>query len=139
MRPHNSSAALELRGVNAGYGGAPVVSDVRLDLPAGGWLAIVGPNGAGKSTLLKAIAGIIGHTGEIRLHGNPLHTLPRRQRAHELGYSPQNPSLPNGLTVTDYVLLGRSPHIGALGREGAQDRAIAAEVLGRLDLADLAG
>lgn len=139
MSSHNGDTALELREVAAGYGGTPVVSDVWLDLPAGGWLAIVGPNGAGKSTLLKAIAGIIGHAGEIRLHGRSLHRLTRRQRAHELGYSPQDPSLPNGLTVTDYVLLGRSPHIGALGREGASDRAIAAEALGRLDLTDLAG
>lgn len=139
MNTHNADTALELHGVGAGYGGEPVVSDVRLELPAGGWLAIVGPNGAGKSTLLKAITGIIGHTGEIRLHGNPLHKLTRRQRAHELGYSPQDPSLPNGLSVTDYALLGRSPHIGTLGREGAADRAIASEVLGRLDLTELAG
>src|SRR5699024_11911686 len=76
---------------------------------------------------------------ETRRHRNPLHTLPRTQRARELAYSPQAPALPAGLTATDYVLLGRTPHISSLTREGPHDRAIVDEALGRLHLRELAG
>ena len=41
---------------------------------------------------------------------------------------------PPWLTVAEYVLLGRTPHLGPLGRESADDREAAARVLERLDL-----
>src|SRR5699024_9122838 len=69
--------ALHLHDVGASYDGTPVVWGISLNLPPGGWLAIVGPNGAGKSTLLKAITGIIPHTGAIELHGKAMETLSR--------------------------------------------------------------
>jgi ABC-type Mn2+/Zn2+ transport system ATPase subunit len=49
---------LRAEGVTAGYGGAPIIEDVSLAVPAGKITAIVGPNGAGKSTLLKALYAI---------------------------------------------------------------------------------
>ncbi|EHR52015.1 ABC-type cobalamin/Fe3+-siderophore transport system, ATPase component [Saccharomonospora marina XMU15] len=130
--------AVWLRGVSAGYGADPVVREVSAEIEPGGWLAIVGPNGAGKSTLLKAIAGLVRHGGEITLHGTASDALTRRRRARLLGYAPQNPILPDGLTVTDYVLLGRTPHLGPLAKEGATDLAIVEESLARLDLRRLA-
>ncbi|WP_158888799.1 ABC transporter ATP-binding protein [Amycolatopsis anabasis] len=131
--------SLSLSGVAAGYGGDPVVRDVSVEVPDGGWLAIVGPNGAGKSTLLKTVAGLLPGSGEIRIHGMAAESLSRKEKAREVGYSPQVPVLPEGLTVTDYVLLGRTPHLGPLAREGARDRSIVDETLVRLDLGDLAG
>jgi len=38
------------------------------------------------------------------------------------------------MTVAEYVLLGRTPHLGRLAKEGTRDRAVAANVLARLDL-----
>ncbi|SDC28196.1 ABC transporter ATP-binding protein [Actinokineospora iranica] len=132
-------SGLVLRAVAAGYSGRTAVSSVSFDMPAGSWLAVIGPNGAGKSTLLKAIAGLVPSTGEIRLDGVATAALPARARARAIGYAPQTPLIPDGLTVTDYVLLGRTPHLGALAREGARDLAIVAQVLARLDLDALAG
>jgi iron complex transport system ATP-binding protein len=131
--------ALRLHGVQAGYSGKPVVRGVALDVPVGGWLAIIGPNGAGKSTLLKAIAGLVSFEGEIHLHDSQVKALSHRDRAREVGYAPQNPAMPDGLTVTDYVLLGRTPHLGRLARESARDLSIVEDVLHRLDLGELAG
>ncbi|GAA1994012.1 ABC transporter ATP-binding protein [Amycolatopsis minnesotensis] len=130
--------ALRLKGVSAGYGGDPVVSGVDASVAEGGWLAIVGPNGAGKSTLLKAVAGLLPGGGEITLHGSNVKSLSHKEKAREIGYSPQSPSMPDGLTVTDYALLGRTPHLGALAREGSQDLSIVEDVLARLDLGALA-
>ena len=38
------------------------------------------------------------------------------------------------MTVAEYVLLGRTPHLGPLAKEGARDRDAAARALARLDL-----
>ncbi|PXY20649.1 ABC transporter ATP-binding protein [Prauserella muralis] len=130
--------ALRLREVTAGYGKRPAVRDVTATVDGGGWFAIVGPNGAGKSTLLKAIAGLVGFQGSIAVHDREFSALSRRQRARELGYAPQDPLLPTGLTVTDYVLLGRTPHLGTLARESRADLSIVDDTLGRLDLRGLA-
>jgi iron complex transport system ATP-binding protein len=131
--------ALVLRDVHAGYTGVPVVRGVSAAVPEGGWLAIVGPNGAGKSTLLKTMAGLLPGGGEILIRGKTANSLSRKEKARQLGYAPQNPALPHGLTVTDYVLLGRTPHLGMLAREGPRDLSIVADVLDRLDLGALAG
>lgn len=131
--------ALRLRGVDADYTGKRVLREISAEVPDGGWLAIVGPNGAGKSTLLKAVAGVVHYSGHIEIHGRPLESLSRKEKARAVGYSPQSPALPGGLTVTDYVLLGRTPHLGPLAREGATDLSIVDESLARLDLTGLAG
>jgi iron complex transport system ATP-binding protein len=131
--------SLRLTGVSAGYGGPPVVRDVSVTVPAGRWLAIIGPNGAGKSTLLKAIAGLVRRTGRVWLDDQEAGRLSSRQRARLIGYAPQHPELPPDLTVTDYVLLGRTPYLRPLAGEGAGDLAVVAEVLERLDLGGLAG
>ncbi|KAA9160004.1 ABC transporter ATP-binding protein [Amycolatopsis acidicola] len=131
--------SLRLRNVQAGYGGRPVMRDVSVDVPAGSWLAIVGPNGAGKSTLLKTMAGLLPGEGELLVDTHPVSSLSRKEKARLIGYAPQDPALPPGLTVTDYALLGRTPHLGLLSREGAADLSIVEDVLGRLDLGALAG
>ncbi len=43
------------------------------------------------------------------------------------------------MTVADYVLLGRSPHIGYFGIEKAQDHRVCANLLERLELTHMAG
>ncbi|ONI70635.1 ABC transporter [Actinosynnema sp. ALI-1.44] len=130
---------LELKDVAAGYRGKPVVSGVSVPVPRGGWLAIIGPNGAGKSTLLKAIAGLVPHTGSVLWEDKPVRHLSARDRAKAFGYAPQTPLLPDGLSVSSYALLGRTPHLGTLAREGPRDFAVVHQVLSRLDLAALAG
>ncbi|CAM3501644.1 ABC transporter ATP-binding protein [Kibdelosporangium persicum] len=129
---------LELVGVTAGYRGRPVVSEVSVAVPRGSWLAIIGPNGAGKSTLLKSIAGLVPHSGSVLLDGRPVQQLSARERAQVMGYSPQTPLLPEGLSVTAYALLGRTPHLGTLAREGPRDLAVVEQVLARLDLSSMA-
>ncbi|MDL4821493.1 ABC transporter ATP-binding protein [Actinomadura opuntiae] len=127
-----------VRGLDVALGGRPVLRGVSLKVPAGSWTAVIGPNGAGKSTLLRAVLGLLPCAGEITVAGADLSAMKPRRRARLVAYAPQSPSLPVGMTVFDYTLLGRSPYIPHLGRESARDRAIAGEVLDRLDLTGLA-
>ena len=129
--------SLELIGVCCDYGGPPVVDAVTLSLPSAGWLGVIGPNGAGKSTLLRAIARLVGHRGTIRFAGAELPTT-RRQIARLVAYVPQRPELPEHMTVQDYVLLGRTPHLSYLGSETRRDLEVATAVLERLALGHLA-
>jgi iron complex transport system ATP-binding protein len=120
--------------VNARYGARIVAANVDVTVAPGDWLAIIGPNGAGKSSLLKTIVGIVPHDGDIRVDGVPTATMPNRERAKRIAYAPQTPQLPDRLTVTDYVLLGRTPHLSPLARERRSDLAVVSQVLARLDL-----
>ena len=70
----NLAPAFELTHLHAQLGGAPVLHDIHLRLPARCWTSIVGPNGAGKSTLLKVLAGLLSpHTGDVQLLGRLPH------------------------------------------------------------------
>jgi ABC-type branched-subunit amino acid transport system ATPase component len=65
--------ALELVGVEAGYGTIDVLFGVDLALRKGEVHALLGPNGAGKSTTLKVASGQIRpNSGEVRFNGTPI-------------------------------------------------------------------
>jgi iron complex transport system ATP-binding protein len=118
-------------------GGRPVVDRVDATVPDGSWLAVIGPNGAGKTTLLRAIARLIPFVGSIALDGRPSAGLSRRELSSLVAVVPQAPHTPPWMTVSEYVLLGRTPHLGPLARESARDREIAVRSLARLDLLEL--
>ena len=108
-------------------------------VPEGGWLALIGPNGAGKTTLLRAVAGLLPYGGTIRIDNINVGTLRGRARARLIAYVPQIPVLPPDMTVADYVLLGRTPHLGCLSAPSRGDRQKAAEASERLDVTRFAG
>jgi iron complex transport system ATP-binding protein len=55
-----------------------------------------------------------------------------------VAYVPQQPELPAGMSVLEYALLGRTPHIGYFGVESDFDRRHCVELLDRLGLSGLA-
>lgn len=128
-----TNAVLACRGMGVAFGGRDVLAAIDLDLGTGEWLGLIGPNGAGKSTLLRAIAGLVDHDGTVTLADG------RTPTATDLALVPQVPVLPPGMTVVEYVLLGRTAHLGWLARESRTDRSIVASVLRRLDLHAFAG
>ena len=131
------STALRIRDLRVTLGGVEVVKGVDLELCAGRWINVIGPNGAGKTTLLRAVLGAVAHRGEIEIDGLAGGTA--MARARTVAYVPQSPVMPPGVLVIDYVLLGRTPHRGIFGANSVRDLEIAAAVLERLDLGDLAG
>ena len=127
-------SAIALEGVTVTLGDRPVVDDVDVRIAEGEWVALIGPNGAGKTTMLRAIAGLVPFDGAIAIHGTSTSAMHRRELARTVAVVPQAPSTPSWMTVGEYVLLGRTPHLGALAREGAADYLAATRALERLDL-----
>ncbi len=120
------------------YDSALAVDALDLEVPEGQWISLIGPNGAGKTSVLRAIANLIPFTGEVRVGGRAVTQLGRRELARRVSMLVQEPEMPAGMTVAHYVLLGRSAHLGYLGRESEHDRRIVAETLQRLALDPLA-
>ena len=106
--PSPPPVVLEVDSVTAGYGGAPVISDVSLRTRAGQITAIVGPNGAGKSTLLKALVGIIGmSSGSVQLNGKDVTGVATEKLVRRgISYVPQVENVFSGLTVRENLEMG---------------------------------
>jgi iron complex transport system ATP-binding protein len=132
------SAALALHRLEVELGGRNVVDGVSFAVEHGEWVTLIGPNGAGKTTLIRAVAGLVHHRGEIAVGGEPVRRLGRREVARRVAVVPQVPLLPAGMTVREYVLLGRTPYVSYMGREGRHDHAATEEALMRLDLVEFA-
>jgi iron complex transport system ATP-binding protein len=126
--------AVEARGVSVTFGRTEAVRAVSASVQRGEWLALVGPNGAGKTTLLRAIAGLTSFTGTVLLDGRPARSSSRRELARLVALVPQAPQTPPELTVAEYVLLGRTPHVGYLATETRADRLAAGRAIDRLRL-----
>ena len=122
-----------------GYPGHPVGQGLTLAVAQGEVLALLGPNGSGKTTWLKTLLGLIEpQAGQVRLQGRELSQWPLPERARCLGYVPQGQVSTFGLSALQMVMLGRTAHLGLLGRPGARDRTIALDALQQVGMAHLA-
>ncbi|WP_280420807.1 zinc ABC transporter ATP-binding protein AztA [Nocardia carnea] len=122
---------IEITGLSAGYRDNPVLRDVTATLPAGRVTALMGPNGSGKSTLLAVLAGILTPaSGSVDRPGTRRPALVVQQQSVP-------PTLP--ITVTETVAMGRWAQRGLWRRLTRADRAVVADCLAQMDIADLAG
>ena len=115
-----------------------ILNDVSLTVAPREWITIVGPNGAGKSTLLSVLAGLRTSDGQVCLDGREVSSMSPRERALLAAYVPQHPEVPAGMSVQNYVLIGRTPHLSVLGVEGSDDYEVVDRVMHQLDLSHLA-
>lgn len=118
--------------IEVAYNGKRVLGPVTVSAADGEWLALIGPNGAGKSTLLKTAVGVAPHKGTVSLGGR------ERKRGVDIAWMPQRPHLPDDMGVADYVMLGRTPHLGYLAAESQHDVVTVQTALERLDLSGFA-
>jgi putative ABC transport system ATP-binding protein len=121
-----------------------VLRDLDLEVPAGGFSAVVGPSGSGKSTLLY-VAGALDadFEGEATVAGRNLARLTARERAAfrnaSVGFVFQSFNLLPALPAVENVLLpGLFAPAGAEAPSPGQLRARALEALDRVGLADKA-
>ncbi|MCK9249738.1 MAG: ABC transporter ATP-binding protein [Solirubrobacteraceae bacterium] len=114
---------LEIRDLTVAYGDRTIIQGLDHEIPTGEVTAIVGANACGKSTLLRAIARIVPvRSGEVRLDGDLLKDRSTREVARRIGFLPQTPVPPEGLTVGELVERGRFPHLRFGRRATDHDR-----------------
>jgi peptide/nickel transport system ATP-binding protein len=136
---------LQVRGLNAGYGGVdatgmpriPVLRDLDFSIPSGSVLGVIGESGCGKSTLARVVAGLLpAAAGSVLLHGEALPAraaersrdqLRRIQIVFQSADTALNPGLPVGR------ILGR-PLAFYHGIAGAEQRRRVARLLDRVRL-----
>jgi ATP-binding cassette, subfamily B, multidrug efflux pump len=81
---------IEFRNLSFSYGGAPVLDNVSLHIPAGTSLAIVGPTGSGKSTLVNLIPRLYeAPEGALLIDGLPVRAYPLAVLRRNIGMVPQ--------------------------------------------------
>ena len=108
VRRRGPTALLEVDGLHAGYGRAPVLEGVTLSVAAGEAVSIIGPNGAGKSTVLRVIVGLLRPlAGAVRLAGETVSALrPDEILRRGLAYVPQGRIVFPQMTVRENLEMG---------------------------------
>jgi iron complex transport system ATP-binding protein len=129
---------IELRDVSVRLGATEALRGISFAVERGSWVSLIGPNGAGKTTAIRALCGLVSYEGEVLVDGMEARARGRRELARLCAFVPQTPETPPELTVAEYVLLGRTPHLGYFGAEGDADRLAAERALERLELLDFA-
>ncbi|MFF8732446.1 ABC transporter ATP-binding protein [Streptomyces sp. NPDC015171] len=111
----------------------PILHGVSLQAREGDIVGLVGPNGSGKSTLLRAVyRSLRPAEGVVRVGDDDVWALSARTAARRTAAVLQDATGDTtGLTVTEIVALGRAPHHGLLGRDGAEDHRAVAEAVDR--------
>lgn len=131
--------AIALTDLRGGYGSHPVIDQVSLTVPEGGFLGLIGPSGAGKTSILRAILGDLPWvTGDVQIRGQRLR--PGQPPPAGTGYVPQVPesdwTFP--VTVEDVVMMGRIQRMGPWPWPSRQDRSAARAALEQLGIEHLA-
>jgi len=115
---------IKIRNLELALNGKKILRAIDLDIPDGKWSCLVGPNGAGKTTLLKVLLGSAPYSGSVR--SNDVEVF--RNHKRNVAFVPQQPQIPQGISVSEYVMLGRSKKDG-WGNESEKSRDFVASIL----------
>jgi iron complex transport system ATP-binding protein len=98
------------------------VTDVSLHAVRGSLTAVVGPNGSGKSTLIRALIGRLPIArGTVSIDATSVADIAADALARRIAVITQREDLAFPLLVSEYVALGRFPHLGVWHAAGEQD------------------
>ena len=133
------SSAIRVNNLSHAFDGRTVLEDLSFEVEAGDFFIIIGPNGSGKTTLLKLLVALLPlKDGDIHLLSRSLADYTAASLARRIAYVPQSVPVEFPFTVTQVVLMGRSPHLGFLGFEGEADLSLAHDAMAITDVAHLA-
>ncbi|MDP3175395.1 MAG: ABC transporter ATP-binding protein [Phenylobacterium sp.] len=131
QRPVSLNGGIDLRDVDFGYGGKPVLKGVSLSLAPGARTAIIGPNGAGKSTIVNLILGFLRpDAGGVFVEGAPYDDIDLRDLRRQIGVVMQKPTFFTG-TVIENLTYGW-PDVSRANVEAAAVQAHASDFIAGL-------
>lgn len=120
---------INVENVSVNYGDKKVLDSISLEIPSGTWTSIVGPNGAGKTTFLMTLLGMKPYSGSIKY--GTVEAFQDLKR--NIAFVPQRPQIPLGMSVREYVALGRSK-VDGWGRDKKIGRSKVQSTLEELQL-----
>ncbi len=100
--------AFEAQSLSVIASGKTLLQNISFRIPGGSFVAIIGPNGAGKTTLMKSMVGLETFTGSFSVNGKSSLGLLKDKKSISFSYTPQNFSIPIGMSLVEYVMLGRT-------------------------------
>ncbi|SFL33994.1 ABC transporter ATP-binding protein [Geodermatophilus ruber] len=114
---------LQLSGVHAAYGDVEVLRGVDLEVGEGEVVVLLGANGAGKTTTLRAICGMVGTRGSVRLGGTELTGKPTEWVVRRgISHVPQGRGVFGVLSVEENLRVGAWNRTDAKGIEADIER-----------------
>lgn len=112
-----------------------IVEEIHLRVELGEIVGLIGPNGSGKSTLLRSIYRMLKPAaGIVRLGGEDVWKMSARDSARRTGVVVQESASDFDFTVSDVVMMGRTPHKGLLEMDSPQDEVIVTAALDRVNM-----
>jgi len=130
-----SNPIIQIENLGIALSGNEILKGISLFINDGEYISIIGPNGAGKTTLVKCIAGIYREwKGSIQIAGQPFGHYDSKALARLQSYVPQAEGRSNPLTVTEFVAMGRYPHLSAFTTLKADDYAAIDDAIERAGL-----
>jgi iron complex transport system ATP-binding protein len=131
--------SINVKNLSHSFGDALVLKNISFQVPQRDFFIIIGPNGSGKTTLMKVISGILKpQNGELKILNRPIDQYHRKALAKTIAFVPQMTFADFPFTVTEIVLMGRSPYLGILGLEQENDLEVASQAITFTGLENLA-
>lgn len=104
---------LELKRLTCGYDSKFILQDINFRVEDKEFVGIIGPNGSGKTTLLRAVSRVLKpKRGSVILEGKDIWQMRFKELAKKVAVVPQSSSQVF-MSVEEFVLLGRIPHLGS--------------------------
>jgi branched-chain amino acid transport system ATP-binding protein len=104
--PTTTHTLLEVDDLHVHLGESHILQGVSFKVPHGGVTALLGRNGAGKTTTIKAILGLVGRSGSVRLAERDLVRMPTHQIVRlGVGYVPEEREIFSELSVAENLKL----------------------------------
>jgi len=120
---------ISIQNTQFGYN-APILQVESLKIDNGTLTGLIGKNGSGKSTFLKTLCGLTPVlSGSIHIGGKALSHCSEKERSQLVAFVGSSQLAIPYLSVKEFVLLGRSPYTGVLGRYSTADELVADEML----------
>jgi iron complex transport system ATP-binding protein len=131
--------AIVANNLSHSFGEDLILRNVSFQVPKRDFFIIIGPNGSGKTTLMKIIAGILtSQNSKLKILNRSINQYHRKTLARIIAFVPQMLFVDFPFTVTEIVLMGRSPYLGMLGLEEKKDMEIARKAIAFTGLENLA-
>lgn len=127
---------IKIENLHFSYGNRKILKGIDLEISEKKITGILGPNGCGKTTLLKNILGYFkGEQGNIFLDGKESRKFSQKEKAKLISFVPQKSQLMSAMTVEEFTLMGRLPHLNnSWDGYSKSDMEITKKYLAELDL-----